>query len=91
MPRWEGEASSVERARELLRELDGDETAAWNTWAGQSRAEGSATVADAARDVAHDVERLRAKLLRFVNEYERAARTRAAFVASVRYAEPEDF
>ena len=66
------EASPVERAREVLRELTAEDAAAWSAWAWESRATEAAYVADAAREVAHDVERLRRSLRAFVAEHERA-------------------
>jgi hypothetical protein len=68
------EASPIERARELLAELDAAEAAAWSAWAWEARASAPAFVADAARDVAHDVERLRRSLRAFAAEHERVFR-----------------
>jgi hypothetical protein len=67
------EASPVERAREVLRELTEEDAAAWAAWAWEARATLPAYVADAAREVAHDVERIRRSLRQFVAEHERAA------------------
>ncbi len=68
------EASPIERARELLRELTAEEAAAWSAWAWEARATAPAFVADAAREVAHDVERLRRSLRQFAAEHERVSR-----------------
>jgi hypothetical protein len=73
VPDWREEAAAVERGRELLRELDEHEGGAWAAWAWEARATAPAYVADAAREVAHDVERLRRSLRAFVAEHERAA------------------
>ena len=70
MTGWLGEAAAVERARELLRELDDSEAGAWSAWAWERPDDG---VAELARIVSHRVELLRGALRHFAAEHELTA------------------
>ena len=75
MTRWLKAASPVERARELLRELDSDEGGEWSAWSWEAQLQGAPDrIVDAARDVAHGVEKAQRALRRFVAEIERPPR-----------------
>ena len=73
MPRWRADAAPVERARELLRELDAEEAGEWSALAWNERGTMKADQQEASRAVAYDVERLRRSLRRFVAEDSRNA------------------
>jgi hypothetical protein len=68
------DVAAVERARELLEELDSDEAPSWMAWAWETyRVDAPPLVVDAARDVARRLEAAHHALRRFVAEHELAA------------------